>query len=92
MDLGLSGKKVVVSGGSRGIGRAIVELFVAEGAQVAFCARGAGGVVSAQQELGDNAFGTAVDVTNAVEVQQLRSGNSQPWGNITPRRLPSRHH
>jgi 3-oxoacyl-[acyl-carrier protein] reductase len=39
MDLGLKGKKVILAGGSRGIGRATVELFAAEGADVAFCSR-----------------------------------------------------
>ena len=41
MDLGLSGKTVVVTGGSSGIGLATVRGFLAEGAHVAFCARGA---------------------------------------------------
>lgn len=39
MDLGLKGAKVVLTGGSRGIGRKTVELFAAEGADVAFCSR-----------------------------------------------------
>lgn len=39
MDLGLRGKKVILTGGSRGIGRASVEIFAAEGADVAFCSR-----------------------------------------------------
>ena len=39
MDLGLKGKKVILTGGSRGIGRATAELFVAEGADIAFCSR-----------------------------------------------------
>ena len=38
-DSGLSGKVVIVTGGSRGIGRAIVELFAAEGADVTFMFR-----------------------------------------------------
>src|SRR5437867_2437562 len=40
MDLGLRAKGVVVTGGSRGIGRAIALGFAAEGANVAICARG----------------------------------------------------
>jgi NAD(P)-dependent dehydrogenase (short-subunit alcohol dehydrogenase family) len=39
MDLQLSGLRALVTGGTRGIGRATVEAFVAEGVSVAFCAR-----------------------------------------------------
>ena len=39
MDLGLKGKKVILTGGSRGIGRAALEIFAAEGADVAFFSR-----------------------------------------------------
>jgi 3-oxoacyl-[acyl-carrier protein] reductase len=58
-------KKALVTGGSRGIGRAIVELLAAEGASVALCARGAEGVrttVGALQSKGATAFGEAFDV------------------------------
>ena len=41
MDLGLKSKTVVVTGGSSGIGLATVRSFLSEGANVAFCARGA---------------------------------------------------
>lgn len=39
MDLGLKDKRVLITGGTRGIGAAIVRTFLAEGAKVAFCAR-----------------------------------------------------
>lgn len=42
MDLGLNGKKVVVTGGSKGIGLACADIFAAEGASVIMVARDAG--------------------------------------------------
>ena len=51
MDLGLSGKKAIVTGGSRGIGRAVAEALAREGVDVALCARGAE-AVEAAEELG----------------------------------------
>ena len=52
MDLMLTGKRVIVTGASRGIGRAIAETFLDEGARVAICARDAPGLASAAEELG----------------------------------------
>jgi NAD(P)-dependent dehydrogenase (short-subunit alcohol dehydrogenase family) len=65
MDLQLSGARVLVTGGTRGIGRAIVEAFVAEGAVVEFCARGADGCATTAAAVGGGATGTAVDVGDA---------------------------
>jgi 3-oxoacyl-[acyl-carrier protein] reductase len=65
MDLKLQGLKAVVTGGTKGIGRAIVETLLAEGAQVAFCARNAAEVAQAQADLsagGGMVRGHAVDV------------------------------
>ena len=51
MDLNLQGKKVIVLGGSKGIGRYTAELFLQEGAHVAFCARDPDGVAAAEKEM-----------------------------------------
>lgn len=58
MDLQLAGKKVILTGGSRGLGFAALEKFVAEGADVAFCARDKAKVDEAAKKLG--AHGTKV--------------------------------
>lgn len=51
MELGLKDKRVVVAGGSRGIGRAIAQAFAAEGAAVSVCARGEAGLREAEAAL-----------------------------------------
>lgn len=65
MDLGLKGKKVIVTGGSRGLGRAALELFAAEGADVAFFSRNAEQVAAAVESLkqhGGKVFGEAFEM------------------------------
>jgi NAD(P)-dependent dehydrogenase (short-subunit alcohol dehydrogenase family) len=67
MDLGLHGKKAIVTGGTRGIGRAIANLLAAEGCDVAICARNRGAVdetVAALSRTGVKATGGAVDVAD----------------------------
>jgi 3-oxoacyl-[acyl-carrier protein] reductase len=47
MDLGLKGLNAVVTGGSKGIGRRVADIFADEGANVGLCARDAGDVEAA---------------------------------------------
>jgi 3-oxoacyl-[acyl-carrier protein] reductase len=67
MDLGLKGLRAVVTGGTKGIGRAIAQTLAAEGADVAFCARNADEVAQAVKDLagyGVKVSGRAVDVAD----------------------------
>ena len=81
LDAGIAGKTVIVTGGSRGIGRAIVDLFAAEGADVTFfyrsdaaaaaeaaaAARAAGGEVNADQVDVRDSHACAAAVERVVE-------------------------
>ena len=69
MDLRISGRRALVTGGTRGLGRAVVDRLVEEGCAVALCARSADVVTSTVDELrgrGATAYGAAVDVTDEV--------------------------
>jgi 3-oxoacyl-[acyl-carrier protein] reductase len=70
---GLAGKHVLVTGGSRGIGRAIVELFAGEGANVTFFYRGntqaAQDVVATLGDAGHDVRCAQVDVTDSAACQ-----------------------
>jgi 3-oxoacyl-[acyl-carrier protein] reductase len=73
MDLGLGGLNAIVTGATRGIGRAIADTLADEGANVAICARHADGVeaaVAALQEKGVKATGRALDVGDASALQE----------------------
>jgi len=73
MDLGLRGKTVFVAAASKGMGRAIAELFGEEGANVGMCARGADALehaAAAVRDHGVRVVATPADVTVESDVQR----------------------
>jgi 3-oxoacyl-[acyl-carrier protein] reductase len=85
MDLGLKGKSVLVTGASKGIGLAIAELFAAEGANVAICARNADLVNKAVKGLaakGVKSWGKALDVADPAALKGWIEGAAGEFGGI----------
>jgi 3-oxoacyl-[acyl-carrier protein] reductase len=72
MDLGLRGKKVIINGGGRGIGRAALELYAAEGCDIAFFSRDAKRVddtITALSAGGGKVYGDALDMNDSAAYQ-----------------------
>ena len=85
MDLKLSGKKAIVTGGTRGIGRAIVEQLASEGCDVAICARNKAQIDEAVATLtakGVKAWGAAVDVADTKALRAWVGDAAKALGGI----------
>jgi 3-oxoacyl-[acyl-carrier protein] reductase len=84
VDLGLAGRVYVVSGGSRGLGRAAAEALVAEGARVVVGARDEVAVERAAQELGGpgHAVGVVADLAVAASAQRLVEAAHSAYGGL----------
>lgn len=85
MDLGLKGKVVMVTGASRGIGRAIAEGFAREGARLSICGRNAEILESAAQSmrnLGAEVLSIPADVTQGPQAQAFADETLKHYGRV----------
>lgn len=84
MDLGLQGRVFVVTGGSKGLGRAVAQVLVAEGANVALAARDPQVLAHAAAELGgaDRALGVPTDLAQAGAEERLVAAAVARFGRL----------
>ena len=85
MDLGLKGKRAIVTGGSKGIGRRCADIFADEGAHVAICARNSGEVeamVARLRAKGVTAHGAALDVSDKAALEAWVADAAKALGGI----------
>ncbi len=86
MDLGLQGATAVVTGGSKGMGRAIAEAFADDGASVAVISRGQAAIDATVEELrrrgSPDPWGISVDVTDPSSIDDAFGAIGERWGSI----------
>jgi NAD(P)-dependent dehydrogenase (short-subunit alcohol dehydrogenase family) len=85
MDLGLKGRRALVTGGSKGIGRRIAATFAEEGSDVAICARDASELAAAVEVLsehGTRVVGTALDVADGAALAGWVEESAQRLGGV----------
>ena len=82
MDLGLKDRVAVITGASYGLGEAMAQRLVKEGARVVICARGEEQLNRTAQALGPNALAIQADVSKAADITQLFDSTVKHFGKL----------
>ena len=82
MDLGLKDRVAVITGASYGLGEAMAQCLVKEGARVVICARGEEQLARTAQALGPNALAVQADVSKAADIQTLFDTTVKQFGKL----------
>jgi 3-oxoacyl-[acyl-carrier protein] reductase len=82
MNIDLSGKTALVTGGASGIGRACALLLAANGARVAIADRNASGAAAVKDEIGANAIAVPVEIGDSASVQAMADRTLTAFGRI----------
>jgi 3-oxoacyl-[acyl-carrier protein] reductase len=78
----LTGKTAIVTGSTRGIGRAIAQALVQAGAKVAVCGREQAKAEAVARELGGETMGVALDVGSAESIEAAVAAVTKAWGGV----------
>jgi NAD(P)-dependent dehydrogenase (short-subunit alcohol dehydrogenase family) len=82
LNIDLTAKTALVTGGASGIGKACAQLLAANGARVAVADRNAGGANGVQAEIGASAIAITVDVADSASVQAMTDQTMAAFGRI----------
>src|ERR1700678_2424263 len=85
MDLHLTGKVVLITGGTDGLGAALADRLVEEGARVAVCGRDPDRLAATEQRLrdaGGDALAVQADVTRPADLERFVNAAIARWGRL----------
>lgn len=85
MDLNLKGKKAIITGGSKGIGKGIAKALAEEGCSVSICARTQDELTDTAQELretGSEVLAVQADLTNEGDIEKVVRKTEEAFGSI----------